>query len=111
MSKIGLWIYESYRYIFDHNVNPLRNIPNITHRLYIMTVLAFMWSAAFSVWMGGLYFFGWSVWIHCVILTALFFTISIFSEAERNRTSWFIRLKNPPNKKKNRCVWDLENEG
>jgi hypothetical protein len=29
MKDFGLWIYDTYKYVFDHNVNPLRRSKQI----------------------------------------------------------------------------------
>ena len=61
MKKFGLWIYEAYQYIFDSSKNPLRHIPDPTSRMFIMTILAFMWSGVFAVYLGSIIYFGISV--------------------------------------------------
>ena len=56
MKQLGLRIYEAYQYIFDSNKNPLRHIPDPTSRMFIMTILAFMWSGAVAAYLGSIYY-------------------------------------------------------
>lgn len=114
MKNFGLWLYKTYQYIFDHNVNPLRHIPDPMSRFLIMVILATMWSGAFAFYLGSLYYFGWSVSAHLGILFMVFFTASIFYDAEKKGDSWLLNLKRKeklPPKKRRRCLWDLEKEG
>ena len=43
------WIYDCWNHIMDAEINPLRHIPDLNVRHMIMQVLAFMWSAVFSI--------------------------------------------------------------
>jgi hypothetical protein len=114
MKNIGLWVYDWYTYIFDHNKNPLRHLPDPTVRFMLMFYLSVAWSATFALWIGSLYYFHGSVFAHLIVLAMLFFTASIFTDAERNGTQWLktlrIQQKLPPVQNR-RCSWDLEKEG
>ena len=93
MKKIGLRIYDGYQYIFDSEKNPLRHIPDPTSRMFIMTILAFMWSGAFAIYVGSIIYFGVSVAAHIVLIAMLFFTVAVFYDAERNKSSWLLELR------------------
>ena len=93
MKKFGLWLYEAYQYIFDSSKNPLRHIPDPTSRLFIMTILAFMWSGAFAIYLGSITYFGISVAAHIVLLLMFFFTMAVFYDAEKNKSSWLLLLR------------------
>jgi hypothetical protein len=93
MKHIGLSIYEFYQYIFDSSKNPLRHIPDPTSRMFIMTILAAMWSGAFAVYLGSIIYFGISVAAHIVLLLMFFFTVAVFYDAERNQSSWLLKLR------------------
>ena len=93
MKKYGLWIYDSYRYIFDSSRNPLRNIPDPTSRMFIMIILGFMWSGAFAIYLGSILYFGISLAAHIVLLLMFFFTVAVFYDAEKNQSSWLLRLR------------------
>ena len=114
MRMLGLQFYEMYKLIFDSSVNPLKHIPDPTSRFFIMTALATMWSGAFAFQIGSLYYFGWSVVAHLGVLFMIFFTASVFYDAERKGSHWLLMLYRnrilPPVQDR-RCKWDLENEG
>ena len=113
MKLLGLKIYDFYQYIFDSNVNPLRHIPDPANRFFIMFVLAVMWSAAFAFLLGNLFYFGWSVTAHLGVLFMVFFTASIFYDAERRGDSWLLaikRLRDMPPVQARRCKWNLDQE-
>jgi len=93
MKKLGLWIYDAYQYIFDSSKNPLRHIPDPTSRMFIMTILAFMWSGAFAAYIGSIIYFGVSVAAHIVLILMFFFTVAVFYDAEKNQSSWLLKLR------------------
>jgi hypothetical protein len=93
MKRIGISIYDAYTYIFDSSKNPLRHIPDPTSRMFIMTILAFMWSGAFAVYLGSIIYFGISVAAHIVLILMFFFTVAVFYDAERNQSSWLLKLR------------------
>ena len=93
MKKSALWIYEWYKYIFDSSKNPLRYIPDPVSRFYIMTILAIMWSGAVAAYLGSIIYFGISLAAHIILLLMFFFTMAVFYDAERNKTSWLLKLR------------------
>jgi hypothetical protein len=93
MKQFGLRIYDAYQYIFDSSRNPLRHIPDPTSRMFIMTILAFMWSGAFAVYLGSIVYFGISVAAHIVLILMFFFTVAVFYDAEKNQSSWLLKLR------------------
>ena len=64
-----------------------------TSRMFIMTILAFMWSGAFAVYLGSITYFGLSVAAHIVLILMFFFTVAIFYDAEKNNSSWLLKLR------------------
>ena len=94
MKALALRIYDGYKYIFDSNKNPIRHIPDPVSRFYIMTILAGMWSFTFAVYIGSIVYFGISLAAHSILLIMFFFTISIFYDAEKNKSSWLLKLRN-----------------
>lgn len=93
MKQIGLKLYDAYTYIFDSSVNPLRHIPDPVSRLFIMNILALMWSGAFAIYLGSIFYFGISLAIHVVLIAMFFFTMAIFYDAERSQSSWLLKLR------------------
>lgn len=111
MKKIGFWIYDLYNFFFSLKVNPLRHIPNPFTQFILMFYLSVMWSAVFTIWVGNTIYYGiGSVAGHLIVLGAFFITALIFQDAEKNGHLWAKR-QDAPNRKNNKCVWDLENEG
>jgi hypothetical protein len=93
MKQFGLSIYEAYKYVFDSSKNPLRHIPDPTSRMFIMTILAFMWSGAFALYLGSIIYFGISLAAHIVLIAMFFFTVAIFYDAEKTQSSWLLKLR------------------
>jgi len=58
-----------------------------------MTILAFMWSGAFAVYLGSIIYFGISVAAHIILILMFFFTMAVFYDAEKNQSSWLLRLR------------------
>ena len=111
MKKIGFWIYDLYNFFFSLKVNPLRHIPNPFTQFILMFYLSVMWTAVFTIWVGNTIYYGiGSVAGHLIVLGAFFITALIFQDAEKNGHLWAKR-RDVPNRKNNKCVWDLENEG
>jgi hypothetical protein len=52
-----------------------------------------MWSGAFAVYLGSILYFGLSVAAHIVLILMFFFTVAIFYDAERNKSSWLLKLR------------------
>jgi hypothetical protein len=58
-----------------------------------MTILAFMWSGAFALYLGSIIYFGISLAAHIVLIAMFFFTVAIFYDAEKNQSSWLLKLR------------------
>jgi len=93
MKNLGLKIYDFYQYIFDSSRNPIRHVPDPASRMFIMTILAFMWSGAFAVYLGSILYFGISLAAHIVLILMFFFTVAVFYDAEKNESSWLLKLR------------------
>lgn len=66
-----------YTLIMDPEANGLNRVPKIV-RFQLMTVLALLWSVAFSTWTGLVTYLGLSIFAHLVLLLATFFTAEIY---------------------------------
>ena len=91
--KYLLWIYDSYKWIFDSSKNPLRHIQDPASRMFIMIILAFMWSGTFAAYLGSILYFGISIAAHIILLLMFFFTVAVFYDAEKNKSSWLLKLR------------------
>lgn len=70
-----------WNFIFNHEVSPLRHIPDISTRHYILQALAFMWAAAFSIAIGNATFFYISFLGHAALIGAATITVSVLTAA------------------------------
>ena len=93
MKLMFLKFYDFYNWLFDHSKNPLRHIPDPLSRMWIMTVLAWMWSITFGIYIGSVIYMGISLVIHFILLFMVFFTAAVFYEAERKGSSWLLKLR------------------
>ena len=80
MQKI---IYDTWNVVMNHNINPLKNIPDIHVRHIVMQALAFMWCVAFSTYFTSIWLFGITTIAHIILLGAVFFTVLTFETANR----------------------------
>lgn len=70
-----------YRIIMDENVNAFRSLPK-TVRFQLMTVLAFMWSSIFTIWIGTSWILGPTVAAHLLLAIGVIFTADTFARAQ-----------------------------
>ena len=66
-------IYDTWNVVMNHNINPLKNIPDINVRHIVMQALAFMWCVAFSTYFTSIWLFGITTIAHIILLGAVFF--------------------------------------
>lgn len=93
MKLMFLKFYDFYNWLFDHSKNPLRHIPDPLSRMWIMTVLAWMWSITFGIYIGSVIYMGISLVIHFVLLFMATFTAAVFYDADRRGDSWLLKLR------------------
>lgn len=77
---------QSYTLIMDPEVNGLWRLPKIV-RFQYMSILAFMWSGIFTVWMGSISILGPTLLGHSVLLVGAFFTADIFRRVQHSAAS------------------------
>tara|TARA_B100000085_G_scaffold260223_1_gene263577 strand:+ start:231 stop:614 length:384 start_codon:yes stop_codon:yes gene_type:complete len=77
------FVVDCWNHIMDAEINPLRNIPDLNVRHMIMQVLAFMWSAVFSITIAdSIMAFGISAIAHVALIAAVVITVATFKLAE-----------------------------
>ena len=54
-------VVNAWNFIFDHRVSPLRHIPDVAVRHYILQVLGLMWAVSCSVAIGSYTFLAASI--------------------------------------------------
>jgi len=118
MKLFLLSLYDMYNSVMDHNKNPLRHIPDPVSRMWIMTVLAWLWCIAFGLYISSVIYMGVSLVAHFGIIFMIMFTASVFYDAEKRGDSWLLALRvdqlksriKENRKKLNKSVWDMDKE-
>jgi hypothetical protein len=77
-------------FVFNHEVSPLRHIPDVAIRHYVLQALGLMWAAAFAVAAGSYTFFAVSVVGHTVLIAAAAITVTTWTAATA-RPELFVR--------------------
>ena len=77
------FIHDNWNLVFDHEISPLKNIPDVNTRHMILQILAWMWVTAFSIMIGSWTGFLASAVGHIAILAALAITVGTYAEAQR----------------------------
>ena len=88
---VRTFIVNCWNSIMDHNMNPLRNIPDLNTRHMVMQVLAWMWCITFAIIVGSWSAFGISAVAHIVLLGAIAITVATFETAKRRPESFSFR--------------------
>lgn len=71
----------AWNFLFDHDVSPLRHIPDVAVRHYVLQALALMWAVAFSVAMGSYTLLAISIVGHTVLIAAAAITVATYTAA------------------------------
>jgi len=75
------FVYNAWNFVFNHEANPLRHIPDVATRHYVLQALALMWALAFSVAIGSYSVFALSVLGHAVLISAAAITVATYTTA------------------------------
>ncbi len=90
ITAVRNYVISAWNFIFDHEVSPLRNIPDVATRHYAMQALGLMWAASFSIAIGSYTFFAASMLGHAVLIAAAAITVATFTAAAK-KPSLFTR--------------------
>jgi hypothetical protein len=71
----------AWNFIFNHEVSPLRHIPDVGTRHMILQVLGWMWAVAFSVAIGSYALLPASLIAHAVLIAAAAITTATYTTA------------------------------
>jgi len=83
-------VANTWNFICDHRVSPLRHSPDVAVRHYILQVLGFIWAVSFSVAIGSYTFRAASIMGHAVLIAAAAVTAARFTVAAK-RPKLFMR--------------------
>ena len=72
-----------WNFFFNHEVNPLRHIPDVGIRHYILQILGLMWAVTFSVAIGSYTVLAASVLGHAILIAAAAVTVATFTAAAK----------------------------
>ena len=81
LNPIRKFVVSCWDFVFNHEVSPVRNIPDVAIRHYILQALGFMWAVAFAVATGSYTFLAWSVVGHTVLIAAAAITVATWTAA------------------------------
>ncbi len=82
-ASIGRVVVYGWNFLFNHEVSPVRHIPNVAVRHDILQALGLMWSAAFAVATGSYTFLAFSIVGHTVLIAAAAITVVTLTTAAR----------------------------
>lgn len=77
-SIIFLW-----NYVFNHEVSPLRHIPDYNVRHMVLQLLGWMWAISFSVAIGSYAVMAISLVGHAVLIGAAAITVATYTAAAK----------------------------
>lgn len=75
------FIVYCWNFVFNHEVSPLRHIPDVAIRHYILQALGLMWAVSFAVATGSYTFLATSVIGHTVLIAAAAITVATWTAA------------------------------
>lgn len=81
-------VVHAWNYIFDHEVSPLRHIPDFTVRHMVLQMLGWMWAIAFSAAIGSYTFMAFSLIGHAILLGAVAITVATYATAAKRPDSF-----------------------
>ena len=76
-------IVTAWNFLFDHEVSPLRHIPDFTVRHMVLQMLGWMWAIAFSLAIGSYTFLAYSLIGHVILLGAVAITVATYPTATK----------------------------
>jgi len=90
IAKAVRGIIFAWNFIFNHEVSPLRNIPDVAIRHYVLQALGLMWAVSFSLAIGSYTFLAWSLIGHTILIAAAAITVATLTTAAK-KPQVFIR--------------------
>ena len=74
-------IFSGWNFIFNSNVSPLRHIPDVATRHYVLQALGLMWAVSFAVAIGSYTMLAVSALGHTVLIGAAAITAATYTAA------------------------------
>jgi hypothetical protein len=82
----------AWNYVFDHEVSPLRHIPDVGVRHMILQILGWMWAVAFACAVGSYASLGFSLIGHAFFIAAAGITVATYTTAATKPSLFLDRL-------------------
>ena len=80
-TPVQKFVVFGWNFLFNLEVSPLRNIPDIAIRHYVLQALGLMWAVAFAVAAGSYTFMALSVIGHTILIAAAAITVATWTAA------------------------------
>ena len=80
-TSVQKFVVFGWNFLFNLEVSPLRNIPDIAIRHYVLQALGLMWAVAFAAATGSFTFLAISVIGHTVLIAAAAITVATWTVA------------------------------
>lgn len=81
LRSVRKFIVFCWDFVFDHEVSPLRHIPDVAIRHYILQILGLMWAVVFAVAIGSYTILAASIIGHFVLFAAAAITVTTWTAA------------------------------
>ena len=81
VTPVKKFIVFCWDFLFNHEVSPLRHIPDVAMRHYVLQALGLMWAVAFVVATGSYTFMAVSIIGHAVLIGAAAITVATWTAA------------------------------
>ena len=89
-TPIRKFVVYGWNFIFNHEVSPLRHVPDVAIRHYVLQALGVMWAVAFAVAAGSYTFLAVSVIGHTALIAAAAITVATWTAAT-TKPALFVR--------------------
>jgi hypothetical protein len=83
VAVITNYVVYAWNFIFNHEVSPVRNIPDVAIRHYILQALGLMWAVTFAVAIGSYTVLWVSLVGHTVLIAAAAITVATLTTAAK----------------------------
>lgn len=93
------FVFDCWNGVMNAEISPLKNIKDLQVRHLVLQTLAWMWCITFSIMIGDLLFFGYTLIAHTVLIVAVVVTVSTFETARRSPNSFnFVKKYHTPSR-------------
>lgn len=76
-------VVNAWNFIFNSEVSPLRNIPDVAIRHHVLQALGLMWAVSFAVAIGSYTLIAASIIGHTVLIAAAAITVATYTAAAK----------------------------